>query len=171
MTHVLCGWCAMRSEVAARRALIRQGGWLAVLASAGVLGWTSTRANAATNHNTDLAFTATNLEDTLRGLGAIHLDASDPSGIELTVPEVNENGALVPVSVSSNRRGTQEILLIVEHNPQPLVVQFKFPAGTEPFVATRVRMAASGRVYAVVKAEDRLYATFKEAKVTLSGCA
>jgi sulfur-oxidizing protein SoxY len=164
----------MHSEISLRRSLIAHGGGLAVLATAGVLGLASSRAKAGSTVGSTGAisnqgvFDATSLEDTLRHLGAVRFDAT---GIELTLPDVNENGALVPVSVSSSRPGTQEILLIVEHNPTPLVVQFKFPEGTEAFVATRIRMATSGRVYAVVKADGRLYATFKEAKVTLSGCA
>ena len=69
-----------------------------------------------------------------------------------------ENGAFVPVTVSSALPGTREILLLVDGNPQPVAVRFTIPAGTEPFVATRIRMAGNGTLYAAVRTDDGLFA-------------
>jgi sulfur-oxidizing protein SoxY len=157
----------MRSSDVQRRQLLLQSGWAAALAAAGLM--CTRRAVAAEPASlTPSAFLAHSLEAVLHDLGALSFDAAQ---IELTVPALADNGAVVPVSVSSAHAGPQEIFVIVDTNPQPLVMQFKFPADTEPFVATRIKVAASGRIYAVVKTEGRLVATFKETKVLLSGCA
>ena len=42
--------------------------------------------------------------------------------------------------------------------------------GTDAYVATRVKMGESTRVFAVVKADGKLYSASKETKVTLGGC-
>ena len=61
-------------------------------------------------------------------------------------------------------------LLPAEKNPNPLTATFTIPDGTEPYVSTRTKMGESTNVYAVVKADGKLYSTFKETKVTLGGC-
>jgi len=47
---------------------------------------------------------------------------------------------------------------------------FYFPEGAEPFVSTRVKMAQTSNVLALVKVEQKWYFTSKEVKVTLGGC-
>ena len=56
-------------------------------------------------------------------------------------------------------------------NPQPLAVRFDIPVGTEPFVATRTRMAASGTVYAAVRTDEGLFAAVRSVQVRVGGCA
>jgi len=90
--------------------------------------------------------------------------------ITLDLPLVAENGALVPVMVSSALPGTREILILVDGNPQPVAVRFDFPEGTEAFVATRIRLAQSATVHAVARTDDGLYATARATQVTVGGC-
>ncbi len=59
---------------------------------------------------------------------------------------------------------------MVESNPYPLVVRFMMSEGTDPFISTRIKMAQSGSVYAVVKAGNQLYYVSKDTKVTVGGC-
>ena len=87
-----------------------------------------------------------------------------------STPKVADNGAFVPITVSSALRGTREILLLVEGNPQPVAARFTIPAGTEPYVATRIRMAGDGTVYAAVRTDDGLYAAAQAISVTVGGC-
>ena len=47
---------------------------------------------------------------------------------------------------------------------------YSIPQGTEPSVSTRVKMAQTSNVYALVKADGRYHVTSKEIKVTLGGC-
>ena len=115
------------------------------------------------------AFDMKTLPEALRALGAQGAPASD--SITMTAPEIAENGAVVPVAVASRLPGTQSIALLVEKNPQPLAASFQIPAGTEPSVSTRVKMAETSDVWAVVKTADgKTYAAKKEIKITLGGC-
>ena len=95
--------------------------------------------------------------------------ASD-SDIILTVPGLTENGAKVPISIESRLPDTHEIVIMIEKNPIPLAVRFTIPEGTDPWVSTRIRMAESGRVSAIVEAGVKLYAVSKDTKVTVGGC-
>ncbi len=144
-----------------RRHLLRQGGALALLVSCGVA--TLDEAIAAEASGFDLK----TLDEALASLGAKPADSKD---ITLTSPDIAENGAVVPLTISSAIPKTDTLYVLVEKNPFPLAASFSIPDGTEPFVATRVKMGETSRVYAVVKADGKLYSTFKETKVTLGGC-
>jgi sulfur-oxidizing protein SoxY len=113
------------------------------------------------------AFDATSMDEAWRALGG---PPAEGTGIELSVPDVAENGAVVPVSVTSNLPGTQEIALVIERNPYPLIARFTIPEGTEPFISTRVKMAQSGNIFAVVRAGGRLYCTRKDTQVVAGAC-
>lgn len=91
------------------------------------------------------------------------------SAITVTAPDIAENGAVVPVGISTTLKAEQAAIL-VEKNPNTLAGQFYFPVGTEPFVSTRIKMAQTSNVYFLVKAEGKWFMTAKEIKVTLGGC-
>ena len=90
--------------------------------------------------------------------------------VTMDAPAFADNGAVVPITVSSALPGTREILLLVERNPQPLALRFEVPAGTEAFVATRIRMAASGTVVAAVRTDHGLYGASRTVEVGVGGC-
>ena len=144
-----------------RRHLLRQGGALALLVSCGVVTLDEALAAEASG------FDAKTLDDALASVGGKPVDSKD---ITLTSPDIAENGAVVPLTISSAIPKTDTLYVLVEKNPFPLAASFSIPEGTEPFVAARVKMGESTRVYAVVKADGKLYSTFKETKVTLGGC-
>jgi sulfur-oxidizing protein SoxY len=145
-----------------RRELLARGSVFYALLSCGLL--TNQTAKAG---EVKLAFDATSLDEALRIMGSIQVATQ---GIVLTIPDVVENGAFVPVTISSSLPRTQEISLVVESNPYPLVAQFTIAEDTEAFVSTRIKMAASGRVYALIKADDKVYSSFKQTSVTIGGC-
>ncbi len=90
--------------------------------------------------------------------------------IMLKAPDIAENGAVVPVTVSSTLPGVETISLFVEDNPTPLAVEFMLPPGTDADISTRIRMGKTSKITAVVKAEGKLYSAVKEVKVTIGGC-
>ena len=55
-------------------------------------------------------------------------------------------------------------------DPSTLTAVFDLPPGTEPTISTRVKMAQTSNVYALVKADGKYYVAAKEIKVTLGGC-
>ncbi|MDE2089366.1 MAG: thiosulfate oxidation carrier protein SoxY [Gammaproteobacteria bacterium] len=98
-------------------------------------------------------------------------DHAIPSkAIVLRAPDIAENGAVVPVTVSSNMKGVQSINVFVDKNPFPLNAAYDLPAGTESFVSYRLKMAKTSEVVAVVKANGKLYSTKRLVKVTIGGC-
>lgn len=91
-------------------------------------------------------------------------------GVDLSAPEIAENGNTVPVSVGAE--GATEILMLATGNPTPGVMIAKFgPAAGSRKVATRIRLAKTQDVMAIAKMED---GSFKRAtsnvKVTIGGC-
>ena len=85
-------------------------------------------------------------------------------------PDIAENGAVVPIGVTSTIPKTESIAILVEKNPNMLAAVFDIPAGTDPSLSTRVKMGQSSNVYALVKADGKYYVASKEIKVTLGGC-
>lgn len=151
---------ALRTELAIGRRLLLQAASMAGAAS--LPAWAAPAADEA------LAFAAHSFPDAIRALGGVPKASAQ---IALELPQLAENGALVPITVTSALPGTREILIVVDGNPQPLAVRFTIPEGTEPFVATRIRLAQSGTVYAAVRTAEGLYATARTVQVTVGGCA
>lgn len=113
-------------------------------------------------------FDAKTLEDAVRALGGDKFTVS--TDVTVTGPDIAENGAVVPVSVKSAAPNTELIAILVEKNPTPLSANFSIPAGTEPFISTRVKMGGTSNVHALVKADGKWLIASKEIKVTLGGC-
>jgi sulfur-oxidizing protein SoxY len=137
------------------------------LAVAGLLGATGLFPQYAMAF-TKAAFDAKSVADAVKAFGAgAPVESKD---VHLTAPDIAENGAVVPVTVVSAIPDTQSIAILIEKNPNMLAAVFDLPAGTDPSVTTRVKMAQTSNVYALVKAGGKFYATHKEIKVTLGGC-
>jgi sulfur-oxidizing protein SoxY len=149
-----------------RRDFVKLGGVFALLAAAGSL--TTEEALAQQQAWNKAAFESKNLADAVKALGG---STATPSGdITITAPDIAENGAVVPVGVTSKIPNTQAVYILVEKNPNVVAAGFTLPPGTEPTVATRVKMGQSSNVHAVVKADGKFFVATKEVKVTLGGC-
>lgn len=99
-------------------------------------------------------------------------DRTIPSDrITLKVPEIAENGAAVPVTISTTLENVQSISIVVRDNPRPLVASFELMSRALPEVSSRIKMAETSRVMAVVKTDSGIYSTSKDVKVTIGGCA
>ena len=96
--------------------------------------------------------------------------AQKSTDIQLKAPPIAENGAVVPVMVESKLPNTQTIAIISEKNPHALSAAFHIPEGTEPYVLTRVKIAETSKLYALVKTDKGFFYTDQLVKVTLGGC-
>jgi sulfur-oxidizing protein SoxY len=106
--------------------------------------------------------------DALKALGVA---GSQPSkDITLTAPEIAENGAQVPVTVSSKIANTQSISIIVDKNPFPLSSTYEFANGADTYVSTKLKMGQTAHIIAVVKADGKFFTASREVKVTIGGC-
>ncbi len=115
------------------------------------------------------AFTAKSMDEAMKNLLGGN-NAQDSDKVRLEAPAIAENGAVVPIKVSSSLSNVESISIFVKNNPTPLVASFDIPPGTEPKVAVRIRMGKTSPITAVVKAGGKLYSTTKETKVTIGGC-
>jgi sulfur-oxidizing protein SoxY len=150
-----------------RRELLQAGGKLGAIAVALAAGLLKPDAAHAQQWN-KAAFDSRNFADTLKALGGPGTPGT--KDIHITAPDIAENGAVVPVTAESKLAKTQMIAIIIEKNPNPLIANFDIPDGTDPFVATRVKMAETSNVYVLVKADGKYFHAVKEVKVTLGGC-
>ena len=97
-------------------------------------------------------------------------DVADGDGIELTTPEIAENGNTVPIEVLAP--GAAAIAVFAEGNPEAEVVTFKFGelAGSQA-ASTRIRLARTQNVIAVAQLADGSFVrTASTVKVTIGGC-
>ncbi len=104
-------------------------------------------------------------------LSKLYGDASmaDSGDITIKAPLQAENGAKVPITVLSSLPDVESIDILVKENVQPLSSHAKL-ADAAPFFSTRVKMAKSSDVHAVVKSGGKLYKATMKIKVTVGGC-
>lgn len=96
-------------------------------------------------------------------------DYAESGDIKIKAPEIAENGAVVPVQVTSSIANTESISIVVSGNPTPMAASFNLH-GSEGFVSIRIKMGKTSDVLAVVKAGGSLHAAKQEVKVTIGGC-
>ena len=114
------------------------------------------------------AFGAKTTQEALQGLGAASPAVSKDILIE--APQIAENGAVVPIEVTSNIPGTTSIAVVLEKNPFPLAAKFDFKDGALPYVKLNVKMAETSDVRVLATAAGRHHVATKEIKVTIGGC-
>ncbi len=118
----------------------------------------------------EAAFDAKSVADALSAaLGSADTAASDK--INVKAPDIAENGAVVPITISADMEGIQSISIVAEKNPVPLVAKYDMGKLAQGYVSMRIKMGKTSNVMAVVQAADgKLYKAYKEVKVTIGGC-
>lgn len=86
------------------------------------------------------------------------------------IPKVAENGAVVPIAISSTLEGAEKITLLVENNPQPLIAEFYLSPAVLPHVSARLKMAKTSNIIVIIEAKGKLYRKSQHVKVTKGGC-
>ncbi len=138
-------------------------GTLAILGGGGLLRPGLSSAAEWPRH----AFDANTIEQVLQTLYGTNV-ATDSTAIRLKAPRQAENGALVPIEVSTTLPSVTSIAIVVDKNPRPLVGVMAFN-GAEPFLSLNIRMGETSNVRALVYSQDRLYARQQVIRVTVSG--
>ena len=114
------------------------------------------------------AFGAKTPGDALKNLGVAN--AAQSGDLTIEAPQIAENGAVVPIEVSSAIPGTTALIVLIEKNPFPLTARFDFKDGALPFVKLNVKMGETSDVRVIAEAGGRHYVATKEIKVTIGGC-
>ncbi len=148
---------------ASRRGFLRQSGLLGLAISA--VAFLPRMAYAAWNKT---AFEAKTMADVYKSLGVGAPTAR--ADVQIIASDIAENGAVVPVEAISKIPNTTQISFLVEKNPTMLIAQFDLGPDMLPEVSTRLKMAQTSNVIALVKADGKFYTAAKEIKVTLGGC-
>jgi len=151
-----------------RRLILKGAAMFALVGVAGIRFDLAPAFAAANDKYPEDAFKQKSIDDTLKLLYGKSAEPSDK--VKLDAPEIAENGAVVPISVSSTLADVTSISILVAENPNALAASYKIPAGTIPNVANRLKMAKTSNVIAVVEAGGKLYSATKEVKVTVGGC-
>jgi sulfur-oxidizing protein SoxY len=90
--------------------------------------------------------------------------------IGLKLPQIAENGAVVPITVSTTLEQVTALSILVEKNPVPLAARFELSPELEAFVSARFKMAETSDVWVVAETDRGLYGTRQLVKVTIGGC-
>lgn len=115
------------------------------------------------------AFDAKTIAEVMKALGAGA--PAESKDVSITGPDIAENGAVVPIGVSTALPGVKQLLIMVEKNPSALVAVFNPTDGVDTNIATRTKMGQSSDVYAIaIMADGKALYAKKEIKVTLGGC-
>lgn len=91
------------------------------------------------------------------------------SAIKIKAPLQAENGAVVPISVSTTLPDAKSISVFVVENVQPLVSSVGLPKASGYFSA-RIKMAKTSQVQVVIKSGNKLFTASTTIKVTVGGC-
>ncbi len=150
-----------------RREVLKQGATVAaMLMAAGFLPRVASAQSASWNAQ---AFEAKSVADVMKALGVSA--PVESKEVSFQGPDIAENGAVVPIGMSTTLAGVKRVAFLVEKNPNTLAAVFELTPAVEPAINTRVKMAESSNVYAVAMLNDgRVLYAKKEIKVTLGGC-
>ncbi|MDK9703809.1 MAG: thiosulfate oxidation carrier protein SoxY [Sulfuritalea sp.] len=150
-----------------RRLILKGGGASGVLAVALAAGLLRPTRVFAADWN-KAAFESKAMADALKNIGAA--GAAESAEILIKAPDIAENGAVVPIEVTSRIAGAESLALLAEKNPFPLMAYIDLANGAEGYINTRFKMGQTSVIKVVVKAGGKSYVASREIKVTIGGC-
>jgi sulfur-oxidizing protein SoxY len=156
------------SEFSVSRRVVLAGVGSIALTGLGVACPSSAAFAAANDKYPEDAFKQKDGKEAIKLLYGRNPEPSDK--IKLDAPEIAENGAVVPVSVSTSLMDVTSIAFVVPENPNVVAAYYKIPSGTMPNIANRLKMAKTSDVIVIVEAGGKLYSAAREVKVTVGGC-
>src|ERR1700760_3290030 len=157
------------TNLSVTRRLVLRGAGSVALARLGIAVFHTPAALAAANDKyPEDAFKQKDGKEAIKLLYGRTAEPSDK--IKIDAPEIAENGAVVPISVSTSIADITSIAFVVPENPNALAAYYKIPQGTMPSIANRLKMAKTSTVIVLVESGGKLYSATKEVKVPVGGC-
>lgn len=141
------------------------GGVLTVAASAGLLTPTNVLAAAWPKS----AFDAKSMDEAISGIFGSSAAPANPA-ITIKAPLQAENGAVVPISISTTLPQVEAIAILVDKNATPLICSVALMNGAEGYFSARMKMGKTSDVKVIVKAGGKLHSATQQIKVTVGGC-
>ena len=93
------------------------------------------------------------------------------NNIKIQAPDVAENGASVPITVSTSINEVETLSIFIENNPLPLIASYNLRQYAIPNFSVRVKIAKSSPIHVVVKSQGKLLSSSKKIHVSVGGCA
>lgn len=116
-------------------------------------------------------------EATAAALSKLGSATAGSGKVSVDLPEIAENGATVPITVTVDSPMTaadyvKHIHVFAEGNPSPEVITFNLtPSNGKAEVGSRVRLGKTQNVVvAAVMSDGSVHTSKKEVKVTIGGC-
>ena len=117
-------------------------------------------------------------DEVTSAIAKLYGDKKFESGrIKLDVPEIAENGLVVPINVEVESPMTdadhvKAVHVFAEGNPLPNVISYKFtPACGKASASARMRLAQTQDIICIAEMSNgSLYMTKSQVKVTIGGC-
>src|SRR5258708_3565808 len=150
---------------ATRRLILQVAVTVALVGLGNILFGLAPALAAANDKYPEDAYKAKGEADAIKALYGKTAEPSDK--VKLDAPEIAENGAVVPISVTTTLPDVSSISFLVSENPNALAASYKIPAGALPGVAHRLNVAETSNAVATVGARSKLYSATKEVKVTV----
>lgn len=91
------------------------------------------------------------------------------ANVKLKAPDIAENGAVVPLQISSKLAG-KTVAVFQDANAESLVAVFTVPNNGIIDYKLRIKLAKTGTVTVVVQDGSALFSASKMVKVTAGGC-
>ena len=90
--------------------------------------------------------------------------------VVIQAPDTAENGAYVGIGIESSIPNIDAVAFLVEKNPGVLAGYFEIKKSKKLKLGTKIKMAETSDLVAVVKAGDNYFMNTKNVKVVLGGC-
>jgi len=90
--------------------------------------------------------------------------------INLSLPKIAENGAVVPITISSELDAIDRVYILIERNPTPLAAVFELSSEAMVYLTARIKMAESCNVVVIVRQGERLFKAQQWVNVVMGGC-
>lgn len=114
------------------------------------------------------AFKAKSLDEAINS--AFEGTVIESSDIKIKAPDIAENGAVVPITVSTELDNVESISIFASENPNPLTSTYEMGEGALGYISTRIKMGKTADIVAIVKVDGKLLMAKKQVKVTIGGC-
>lgn len=115
------------------------------------------------------AFNADKTDSAVKALFG-DLPIEESTQITFRLPDIAENGAVVPTTVATEIEGVTQIAIVIDENPSALSAVFDISESSVADVSTRIKVGKSSVARAYVKTRGKVFMTTREVKVTIGGC-
>ena len=88
----------------------------------------------------------------------------------IQAPDTAENGAYVGIGIESSIPNIDAVAFLVEKNPSVLAGYFEIMKTEKLKLGTKIKMAETSDLVALVKAGDKYFMNTRNIKVVLGGC-